>query len=71
MIGGLLILWLIVTFVPVYYARELSHVFVFGWPFSFWVAAFGAPAIFLVIVGFYAWWMNRADQRLRDKLRER
>ncbi len=65
LILGLLLVWLLITFVPIYFARNLTHFFIFGWPFSFWMAAFGAPSSFLLIVGFYAWWMDRQDARLR------
>jgi putative solute:sodium symporter small subunit len=58
----LLLVWLIVTFGVSYFARELSFSF-FGWPFSFWMGAQGALAVYLLIVGFYAWYMNRLDVR--------
>jgi len=58
----LLLVWLGVTFGVSYFARELSFSF-FGWPFSFWVGAQGALAVYLLIVGFYAWYMNRLDLR--------
>jgi putative solute:sodium symporter small subunit len=58
----LLLVWLTVTFGVSYFARELSFSF-FGWPFSFWVGAQGALAVYLLIVGFYAWYMNRLDVR--------
>lgn len=58
----LLLVWLIVTFGVSYFARELSFSF-FGWPFSFWVGAQGALVVYLLIVGFYAWYMNRLDVR--------
>lgn len=63
----LLTSWGLVTFVPAYFARALSELMIFGWPFPFWVAAFGAPAAFLVIVGVYAWRMEKLDQRRRDQ----
>ena len=65
MISVLLLIWLFVIFVPIYFALELSRVFIFGWPFSFWMAAIGAPAIFLVMIGWYAWYMDRLDATRR------
>jgi putative solute:sodium symporter small subunit len=65
LIVGLLCVWWLVAFVPAYFALELSQYFIFGWPFSFWMAAFGGPLFFLLIVGLYAWWMARCDQRAR------
>lgn len=65
LIVGLLCVWWLVAFVPAYFALELSQHFIFGWPFSFWMGAFGGPLFFLLIVGLYAWWMARCDQRAR------
>lgn len=58
LIAVLLAVWASAAFVPAYLARELRGEFL-GWPFSFWMAAFGAPFTFLVIIGLYARLMNR------------
>jgi putative solute:sodium symporter small subunit len=62
LIGGLLLVWALVTFGVAYFARELSAR-VFGWPFSFWVAAQGALLVYLAIVVGYALTMERLDER--------
>ena len=59
--GILLAIWFVVTFVVGYFARDLNFTF-FGWPFSFWVAGQGALIVYVVIIGFYAYYMNRLDQ---------
>lgn len=56
----LLSVWFVVTFVVSYFARELSFSF-FGWPFSFWMAAQGSLVVYCLIIGYYAWCMNRLD----------
>jgi putative solute:sodium symporter small subunit len=56
----LLLIWFVVTFVVSYFARALNFTF-FGWPFSFWVGAQGALMVYCLIIGFYAWYMNRLD----------
>lgn len=56
----LMSIWFAVTFGVTYFARELDFPF-FGWPFSFWVAAQGALIVYVLIVGFYARFMNRLD----------
>lgn len=58
--GRLLVLWALVTFGVVFFARELSFSF-FGWPFSFWMGAQGAPLVYVLIVAYYARRMNRLD----------
>lgn len=56
----LLVIWAVITYVVGFYARELSFNF-FGWPFSFWVGAQGALVLYVVIIGYYAWYMNKLD----------
>jgi putative solute:sodium symporter small subunit len=67
LISILLAIWIIVTFVPTYFAKELSEYVFLGWPFPFWAAAFGAPTVFLLIVGIYAWRMERLDRQTRSQ----
>ena len=57
----LLVVWFVVTYVIGYFARELSFSF-FGWPFSFWVGAQGALVVYVLIIWFYARYMNNLDQ---------
>ena len=56
----LLGVWFVVTFVVSYFARELSFNF-FGWPFSFWMGSQGSLIIYVLIIGFYARYMNKLD----------
>ena len=60
----LLVLWFGVSFGMPFFARDLDFRF-FGWPFSFWMAAQGALIVFGAIIAFYAWYMNRLDDRVR------
>ena len=57
----LLLVWFGVTFGVAYFARELNGR-LFGWPFSFWVAAQGAPIVYLGLVGCYARRLRRLDE---------
>ncbi|EGJ12125.1 MULTISPECIES: sodium/substrate symporter small subunit [Rubrivivax] len=63
--GWLLLAWFVVTFVVAFFARELDFGF-FGAPFGFWVAAQGAPIVYLVIVWVYAIVMDRRDDQRGD-----
>jgi putative solute:sodium symporter small subunit len=62
--AGLTLLWFGVTFFGIYFARQLNFT-LFGWPFSFWLAAQGALIVYLGIVGLYALIMDRLDRRLQ------
>ena len=56
--AGLLAVWVGLSFVCCYFARELSFM-AFGWPFSYWMAAQGSVLGFIVIVVVYATVMRR------------
>ena len=60
MTGILLFIWFVATFVLGYYARELSFNF-FGWPLAFYMGAQGSLIIYVVIIWFYARFMNNLD----------
>ena len=57
----LLAIWFFVTYVIGYAARDLNFTF-FGWPFSFWVASQGSLVVYVIIIWFYASYMNKLDQ---------
>ena len=53
--------WFVVTFVVTFFARDLSFNF-FGWPFSFWMASQGSLIFYVLIIWYYASYMNKIDQ---------
>jgi putative solute:sodium symporter small subunit len=64
----LLGLWLATGFGTVFFARDLDHLSVFGWPLSFYMAAQGASLIYLAIIGAYAWRMRLLDREFARRL---
>ena len=66
----LLGLWLATGFGTVFFARDLAHMSVFGWPLSFYLAAQGATLIYLAIIGVYAWRMRILDREFARMLRD-
>ena len=61
--GSLLAVWFVVTFVVAFFARDLQFT-VIGYPFSLWVAAQGAPLVYLALIALYARTMNRLEREL-------
>ena len=57
----LTLLWLVAGLGVHFFARDLNFVF-FGWPFSFWMASQGSLLVFALLIGVYAWCMERLDQ---------
>ncbi|MDT8998688.1 DUF4212 domain-containing protein [Paucibacter sp. APW11] len=62
---ALLLIWSVVSFGLIYFARQLSFSF-FGWPFSFWIASQGALLVYGLIVAYYAHAMRKLDQAYRE-----
>lgn len=58
----LLLAWFIVTFVEAWYARELNGITFFGFPFGFYMSAQGSLAIYVAIIGIYAYLMGKLDK---------
>jgi putative solute:sodium symporter small subunit len=58
---ALLLLWFLVTFGVIFFARELAGLDLFGWPVPFYMAAQGTTLIYLLIIGVYALAMKKLD----------
>jgi putative solute:sodium symporter small subunit len=71
LIALLLALWLATSFCTVFFARDLAHLSVFGWPLSFYLAAQGASLTYLAIIGVYAWRMRILDRDFQRMLEGR
>ena len=58
----LLAIWFVVTFVEAWYARELASITFLGFPLSFYMSAQGSLAIYVIIIGVYAYLMGKLDK---------
>jgi putative solute:sodium symporter small subunit len=58
----LLFIWFVVTFVVGYFAIPLSEITFMGWPIPFYMGAQGSLIIYVLIIWFYASYMNKLDQ---------
>jgi len=59
----LLAVWFVVSFGTIFFARELDHLHLFGWPLSFYMAAQGVMLVYLVLVAIYTISMNRIERQ--------
>ncbi|MHB1358459.1 MAG: DUF4212 domain-containing protein [Rhodocyclaceae bacterium] len=59
--GILLAIWFVATFVVSWYARELNEITFIG-PVGFYMGAQGALIIYVLIIWFYARYMNNLDK---------
>jgi putative solute:sodium symporter small subunit len=57
----LLFIWFVVTFVEAWYARELNAFTFLGFPLGFYMSAQGSLIIYVLIIWYYARFMNKLD----------
>lgn len=62
MTAFLLAIWFVVTFVVSYFARDLGEITLLGFPLGFYMGAQGAPVIYVLIIWWYARYMNKLDR---------
>ncbi len=63
--AGLFVIWVLVTFVMNWYARELNEIVIFGFPLGFYMGAQGILIIYLLIIWFYNRRMRALDEEYR------
>lgn len=63
MTAFLLLIWLVSTFAVIYFVRELNAFTFLGFPLGFYMTAQGTLVIYVVLVWFYARYMNRIDRK--------
>ena len=57
----LMAIWFVATFVVAWFARELNSISFLGFPLGFYMAAQGSLIIYVIIIWYYARYMNRLD----------
>ena len=60
--SSLLGIWFVVTFVVIWFARDLNELIFAGFPLAFYMGAQGALIIYILIIWFYARRMNALDK---------
>jgi putative solute:sodium symporter small subunit len=59
----ILILWFVSWVGPLVLHRTLNQIVIFGFPISFWFEAQGSLAFFIVLIVWYAIYMNKLDKK--------
>ena len=58
----ILLIWFVVTYVVAYFAPDLNSISFLGFPLGFYMGAQGALVIYVILIFFYGWRMNKLDQ---------
>jgi putative solute:sodium symporter small subunit len=66
----LLLVWCVLTFSVLFFARELASFHFFGWPFSFYMLAQGLTLIYVLIIGIYSFYSRRIEQSHLDLIKD-
>lgn len=54
-------IWFVVTYVAIFFAPELNEIVILGFPFGYYMGAQGSLIIFVIIIFWYGFKMNAAD----------
>lgn len=60
--AGLFAVWVVVTFLMNWFARELNEIVVFGFPVGFYMGAQGILIVYLLIIWIYNRRMRALDE---------
>lgn len=60
--AGLFLVWVLVTFVMNWFARELNELVIFGFPMGFYMGAQGILIVYLLIIWVYNRRMRALDE---------
>ncbi|MGH8223249.1 MAG: DUF4212 domain-containing protein [Woeseiaceae bacterium] len=64
LVAGCLVVWFICSYAcGVLFVEQLNAIRVGGFPLGFWFAQQGSIYVFVALIFFYAWRMNRLDRK--------
>ena len=59
----LLLIWFAVTFLPILFVNQLNQIEIStGFPLGYYMGAQGSLIVFVILIFYYAWHMERLDQ---------
>ncbi len=59
----LLVIWFAVSYVPVLFVNQLNNIVIGGFPLGYYIGAQGSLIVFVVEIFYYAFAMNRLDDK--------
>ncbi len=65
----LLAIWFIVAYIPPLFVYQLNQIVFFGFPLGYYMGSQGSLIVFVVLIFYYAFAMNRLDDQygIKDK----
>lgn len=62
LITTLLIIWFVVAYIPPLIINSLNQVVIAGFPLGYYMGSQGSLVVFVVLIFYYAWRMNKLDE---------
>ncbi len=59
----LLVIWFAVAYIPPLFINQLNQIVIAGFPFGYYMGSQGSLVVFVVLIFYYAWYMNRLDEK--------
>lgn len=57
----LLIIWFVVAYIPPLFINQLNNIVIAGFPLGYYMGSQGSLIVFVLLIFFYAWRMNKMD----------
>jgi len=58
----IMVIWFVVTYVAIFFSPELNNIVILGFPLGYYMGAQGSLVIFVALIFWYAFSMNKADK---------
>ena len=62
LITTLLIIWFVVSYLPVLFINQLNQLVIGGFPLGYYMGSQGSLVVFVILIFYYAWRMGRLDR---------
>ena len=58
----IMLIWFVVTYVAIFFSPELNNIVIYGFPMGYYMGAQGSLIIFVILIFWYAFAMNKKDK---------
>ena len=58
----IMFIWFVVTYVAIFFSPELNNIVILGFPMGYYMGAQGSLIIFVILIFWYAFAMNKKDK---------
>ncbi|MEN9936643.1 MAG: hypothetical protein RLZZ387_3222 [Chloroflexota bacterium] len=71
LIVALLVIWFAVAYIPPLIINQLNSIVIAGFPLGYYMGSQGSLIVFVVLIFYYAWRMNKLDSEYGMKDRDK